>query len=103
LAKDTSTIDGLGAIIRRTLLWGLSLTVIPGLLGGLLLSHGPARRIREIQIATEPIQRGDLTRRLPVSRRGDELDVFAGIVNTMLARNRAPDGRGERCLRQHRA
>ncbi|BFI94806.1 MAG: HAMP domain-containing sensor histidine kinase [Rhodanobacter sp.] len=84
LAKDTSTIDGLGAIIRRTLLWGLSLTVIPGLLGGLLLSRGPARRIREIQLATEPIQRGDLTRRLPVSRRGDELDVLAGIVNTML-------------------
>ncbi|WP_225578558.1 HAMP domain-containing sensor histidine kinase [Rhodanobacter sp. 7MK24] len=84
LAKDTSTIDGLGAIIRRTLLWGLSLTVIPGLLGGLLLSRGPVRRIREIQLATEPIQRGDLTKRLPVSRRGDELDVLAGIVNTML-------------------
>lgn len=84
LAKDTSTIDGLGAIIRRTLLWGLSLTVIPGLLGGLLLSRGPARRIRAIQLATEPIQRGDLTKRLPVSRRGDELDVLAGIVNTML-------------------
>ena len=84
LAKDTSTLDGLGAIIRRTLLWGLSLTVIPGLLGGLLLSRGPARRIREIQLATEPIQRGDLTKRLPVSRRGDELDVLAGIVNTML-------------------
>jgi signal transduction histidine kinase len=84
LAKDTSTLDGLGAIIRRTLLWGLSLTVIPGLLGGLLLGRGPARRIRAIQLATEPIQRGDLTRRLPVSRRGDELDVLAGIVNTML-------------------
>lgn len=84
LAKDTSTIAGLGAIIRRTLLWGLSLTVIPGLLGGLLLSRGPARRIRDIQLATEPIQRGDLTRRLPVGRRGDELDVLAGIVNTML-------------------
>jgi signal transduction histidine kinase len=84
LAKTTSTIDGLGAIIRRGLLWGLSLTLIPGLLGGILLSRGPARRIREIQLATEPVRRGDLTGRLPVSRRGDELDLLAGIVNTML-------------------
>ncbi|MET0332109.1 MAG: HAMP domain-containing sensor histidine kinase [Dyella sp.] len=84
LAKTTSTIDGLGAIIRRGLLWGLSLTLIPGLLGGILLSRGPARRIRQIQLATEPVRRGDLTGRLPVSRRGDELDLLAGIVNTML-------------------
>lgn len=84
LAKDTSTIDGLGAITRRALLWGISLTIIPGLLGGFLLRRGPAQRIRELQLATEPIRQGDLTKRLPVSRRGDELDLLAGIVNTML-------------------
>ncbi|MFC5742625.1 sensor histidine kinase [Dyella tabacisoli] len=84
IAKDTSTIDGLGAITRRALLWGISLTVIPGLLGGFLLRRGPAQRIRELQLATAPIRQGDLTKRLPVSRRGDELDLLAGIVNTML-------------------
>ena len=84
VAKDTTTLDGFGAIIRRTLLWGISLTMIPGLLGGLWLSRGPAKRIRAIQRATEPIRMGDLTRRLPVSGRGDELDVLAGIVNAML-------------------
>ncbi|MHA6204755.1 ATP-binding protein [Dyella soli] len=84
IAKDTSTIDGVGAIIRRALLWGISLTIIPGLLGGFLLRRGPEQRIRALQEATDPIRQGDLSRRLPVSRRGDELDLLAGIVNTML-------------------
>jgi signal transduction histidine kinase len=84
IAKDTSTLDGLGVIVWRALLWGISLTVIPGLLGGFLLRRGPARRIRALQQATDPIRQGDLTKRLPVGRRGDELDLLAGIVNTML-------------------
>jgi signal transduction histidine kinase len=84
IAKDTSTIDGLGAIIRRALLWGISLTIIPGLLGGFLLRRGPRKRIRALQEATDPIRQGDLAKRLPVSRRGDELDQLAAIVNTML-------------------
>ncbi|HEX7814851.1 HAMP domain-containing sensor histidine kinase [Dyella sp.] len=84
IAKDTSTLDGLGIIVWRALAWGISLTIIPGLLGGFLLRRGPARRIRALQEATDPIRQGDLTKRLPVSRRGDELDLLAGIVNTML-------------------
>ncbi|WP_430387342.1 sensor histidine kinase [Dyella sp. 20L07] len=84
IAKDISTIDGIGAIIRRALLWGISLTIIPGLLGGFLLRRGPEKRIRTLQDATDPIRQGDLSKRLPVSRRGDELDQLAGIVNTML-------------------
>jgi signal transduction histidine kinase len=84
VAKESGTVDGIGVIIKRGLIWGLSLTLLPGLLGGILIARGPARRIREIQKATEPIRHGDLSQRLPVSRRGDELDVLAGIVNTML-------------------
>jgi signal transduction histidine kinase len=84
IAKDTSTLDGFGAIVWRALLWGGSLTVIPGLLGGFLLRRGPEKRIRELHQATDPIRRGDLSKRLPVTGRGDELDVLAGIVNAML-------------------
>lgn len=84
IAKDTSTIDGLGAIVWRALLWAVSLTIIPGLAGGFLLRRGPERRIRALQDASEPIRQGDLSKRLPISGRGDELDVLAGIVNAML-------------------
>ena len=84
ISRDTSIVDRIGTIILQALLWGISLTVVPGLLGGWLLSRGPLRRVHAIREATLPIMRGDLARRLPVSRRGDELDMLAGIVNAML-------------------
>lgn len=84
VAKESATIDGVGAIIRRGLLWGLSLTLIPGVLGGILIARGPARRIRAIQRAMEPIREGDLSVRLPVTRGGDEVDLLASTVNTTL-------------------
>jgi signal transduction histidine kinase len=84
IARDTSVVDQVAVIIRNALLWGLSLTVIPGLIGGILLSRRPLRRVREIEAAIEPIARGDLGRRLPVSGRGDEVDLLAAIVNRML-------------------
>jgi len=85
IARDTSVIDQVGVILRHALLWGLTLTAIPGLIGGLLLSLRPLRRVRAIESAIEPIARGDLGRRLPVSGRGDEVDMLAAIVNRMLA------------------
>ncbi|HEY0179301.1 MAG TPA: HAMP domain-containing sensor histidine kinase [Dokdonella sp.] len=84
IARDTSVIDEVGAILRHALLWGLTLTIVPGLIGGLFLSRRPLRRVREIEAAVEPIARGDLGRRLPVSKRGDEVDLLAAIVNRML-------------------
>ena len=84
LARNTSVIDRVSTIIHRSLLWGLSLTIIPGLIGGLWLARGPLRRVRAIEAATQPIMRGNLRERLPVSSRRDELDLLAGIVNTML-------------------
>ena len=84
IARDTSVIDQVANIIREALLWGITLTVIPGFIGGLLLSRRPLQRVRAIEAAIEPIARGDLGRRLPVSRRGDEVDMLAAIVNRML-------------------
>jgi signal transduction histidine kinase len=40
--------------------------------------------VRAIEAAVQPIMRGDLRQRLPISSRRDELDRLAGIVNTML-------------------
>lgn len=85
LARSTSVIDQVGVILRQSLLWALSLTLIPGVIGGYMLSRGPLRRVRAIEAAVQPIMRGDLGRRLPLSARGDELDLLAHIVNTMLA------------------
>jgi len=84
LARDYRVVDQVGTIIRSALAWALSLTLVPGLLGGYLLSRGPLRRVRTIETAIEPVMRGDLGARLPVSERRDELDMLAAIVNRML-------------------
>ena len=84
LARSTSVIDQVGTILRSSLLWGLSLTIIPGVIGGLWLARRPLRRVRAIEAAVQPVTQGNLRQRLPVSSRGDELDLLAGIVNSML-------------------
>ena len=84
LAHTTRIAARVGTIILHALWWGLSFTLVPGLIGGLILNRGPRRRIRHIESATQQIMSGDLRRRLPVSHRGDELDRLAAIVNNML-------------------
>jgi signal transduction histidine kinase len=84
LAHTTRIAARVGSIILHALWWGLSFTLVPGLIGGLILNRGPRRRIRQIESATQPIMRGDLRQRLPTGKRGDELDRLAAIVNDML-------------------
>jgi len=84
LARTTGVADRIGAMTRSALGWALSLLLIPGLIGGYLLSRGPLRRVRGIESAVAPIMRGNLGARLPVSTQRDELDMLATIVNRML-------------------
>jgi hypothetical protein len=57
ISRDTSIVDRIGTIILQALLWGLSLTVVPGLLADWLLTRGPLRRVHAIREATMPIMR----------------------------------------------
>jgi signal transduction histidine kinase len=84
LAHTTGVTAHVSNIIKHALWWGLSFTLVPGLIGGLILNRAPRRRIRQIEAATQLITHGDLRQRLPVSHRGDELDRLAAIVNDML-------------------
>jgi len=73
-----------GGIIGQALFWGLSLTLIPGLIGWRVLRRRPLRRVEVLQRSTERIVSGNLAERLPLSARRDELDMLASAVNTML-------------------
>ena len=84
LARYTSVADRIGAMTRSAFFWALSLLLIPGLIGGFLLSRGPLRRVRGIEAAIAPITHGNLGVRLPLSPRRDEVDMLASIVNRML-------------------
>ena len=86
LTRTTNVIDRVGVIIRNGFFWALSLTLIPGLVGGLLLARRPLKRVRTIETAVAPIMRGSLNARLPISERRDEVDMLSSIVNRMLDR-----------------
>ena len=71
--------------IKHALSWGLGLTLLLGLAGGLLMSRGLLRRVDAINRTTEQIMAGDLSRRIPLKRtRGDEFDQLAANLNAML-------------------
>jgi signal transduction histidine kinase len=84
LARDGGSISAVGGIIEQALLWGLSLTLVPGLIGWQLLRRRPLRRVKLLQRCTESIVSGNLGERLPLSPRHDELDMLANAVNIML-------------------
>ena len=86
LVRDNGSVFAVTHIILRALLWGISLTILPGAIGFHLLRRRPLRRIRQIQASAEAIMAGDLAKRLPLSNRRDELDMLAAIVNAMLDR-----------------
>lgn len=86
LVRDNGSLFMVTRIILHALLWGISLTLIPGFAGWYLLRRRPLKRIRAIQAQAELIVAGDLTHRLPLSARRDELDMLAAIVNAMLDR-----------------
>ena len=86
LVRDNGSLFAVTRIILHALFWGLSLTIIPGIAGWHLLRRRPLQRIRAIQASAEAIVAGDLTCRLPLSNRRDELDMLAAIVNAMLDR-----------------
>lgn len=85
LARDGGSISAVGGIIGQALFWGLSLTLIPGLVGWHLLRRRPLRRVERLQRSLERIVAGHLEERLPLSPRHDELDMLADAVNTTLA------------------
>jgi signal transduction histidine kinase len=83
VGRDIEQLQQMRAIITQALTWSGVLILLAGLALGLILSVGPLQRLRRLQAVAQDIARGDLKRRMPVSGRGDELDVFAAAVNYM--------------------
>lgn len=82
---DAKTLTGLRGILLRSLLWSGALVTIGGIALGAVFGAGPVRRVRTVGAMVRRVERGDLSGRLPVSRRGDEIDALSGVVNTMMS------------------
>lgn len=81
---DAKTLAGLREIIFDSLWWSALLILLLGLLLGVVTGIGPLRRVRAVQIISDRIAKGDLSQRLPISGRGDELDALSSLVNQMI-------------------
>ena len=84
VARDVSQIAGLRHTILAILLWSGGAVVVVGFAIGVMLSLRPLRRVQQLSAAAQEIGRGDLTVRMPLAGRGDELDRFARTVNEMV-------------------
>jgi signal transduction histidine kinase len=84
VGRDIEERRRFAALIRRTLYFALGFTVLLGLVGGLLMSRNFLHRIDSITAASRSIMAGDLSKRVPVSGSGDELDQLSVNLNQML-------------------
>jgi signal transduction histidine kinase len=76
----------IGAVMVRALAISLVFFAALGAVGALFVARRVLQRIDDINTSAHGIMAGDLTRRLPVSGSGDELDRLAEGLNEMLGR-----------------
>jgi signal transduction histidine kinase len=66
--------------------WSIALMLLLGVVGGGLISRNLLARLDSINRTSREIMAGDLSRRVPVTRAGDEFDALAENLNRMLDR-----------------
>ena len=76
----------IGKVMVRSLAISLVFFAALGALGALFVARRVLKRIDDMNTSAQEIMAGDLTRRLPVSGSGDELDRLAEGLNEMLGR-----------------
>lgn len=86
VGRDLHELQKTERLIIRTLGWGLAITLIFGLVGGSMMARGVVRRIEAINQTSRKIMSGDLTRRIPRDRSGDDFDELTANLNKMLDR-----------------
>jgi len=84
VGRDVSQLEEMRSITRSSLIWSGVVIIVVVLLCGTALSIQPMQRIQRLKAAAEDIARGNLKRRMPMTRRQDELDMLADTVNNMM-------------------
>ena len=86
VARDVRERSETERMFTTTLPWSVMLMLSLGLIGGAVMSRNLLRRLDQINSSSREIMAGDLSRRLPLSRAGDEFDTLARNLNRMLER-----------------
>jgi signal transduction histidine kinase len=89
VGRGLTEVEETTELLFGALIWTLSLTVFLALAGGLVFSRAAVRRVAVISRTTDAIVAGDMTNRIPIEGRDDELSRLAHNINRMLDRNEA--------------
>ena len=84
VGRDIRELTAIRQLLRRASFYGITLTLVLALIGGVLLAVSAERRLAEINRTTRQIMAGDLSRRAPLKGSDDEHDELAQNINTML-------------------
>ena len=84
VGRDMQELDATRSLIVRAIAWGLAITVMMALAGGIMLSRRTMRRLEAINETSRRIMRGDLSRRVPTRSSDDDFDQLADNLNGML-------------------
>jgi signal transduction histidine kinase len=83
---STHQLHEMEEMVIRSFMWGLAASVALALAGGVVMSGRLMRKIEMVSETSRNIIEGDLGRRVPITRAGDEFDHLAASINTMLDR-----------------
>jgi signal transduction histidine kinase len=86
VGRDIGELVRFQNVMRRALLLGLGITVLLGIVGGILVSRRVLGRIEAFDKTSRAIMAGDMSERIPLSNANDELDRLATSLNAMLER-----------------
>jgi signal transduction histidine kinase len=86
VARDTENQEALKRVLRSALLLSYAFIIVIGVAGGTMVSRSILRRVDAISNTARAIMQGNLSQRIPVTRRSDELERLAGNLNAMLDR-----------------
>jgi len=86
VGRNVTELEEIQVLIRKGLVRSIFLTLLIGFVGGYISSRFAQRRFDRINKSTFAILEGDIGRRIPVTDRGDELDVLSRNLNDMLDR-----------------
>jgi signal transduction histidine kinase len=84
VGRDMHELDATRGLIVRAIAWGLAITVMMALAGGIMLSRRTMRRLEAINETSRRIMHGDLSRRIPTRSTDDDFDQLADNLNGML-------------------
>lgn len=83
---DTEDLDEREDMIFEALSWGAGMTLLLGLIGGLVMTYSVSQRLESINRAARAVIAGDLSGRIALRGSGDDFDQLSATLNEMLQR-----------------